>query len=414
MMHKLHLIVLLFGIAIPNYIFSQEYYKLQFPMQTSPYAGAEFHLMLHHELGVIDNRFVPSTIFNSEKTISKAGNILYRIIRMGTYEFYMTYIPLINQHEYFGHLGRAKILKAGYTRYEIYLFPPSGGRAYYGNNLYHPLTNSEFNSETIGGIEASLILAETNRVKALTRGSTTFQESMLYLGAKSDLASYILFESESSYNDIDKYLQSINSTLDNERKIDKKDLYFPAVLSMIGDPYALVSFKDLLINYLVKGEEIYETPILKFSNNISVLPVYSFELAPLSPRNHFETYIISNKGLYRAGLFTAYLSKVKDFGVQLGGYGLKLMSGRIIFDFDLRYWRSDKYDYHDTDGILKSTKYNGALLNGSIHYLLPLSDSPKRRLLVFSGIGLKTPGYTNGYPIAGGSYINIGIGYTGH
>ena len=111
-MHKEVLLALLLGMGFPGCIVSQKYYSLHFPMQTSPYAGAEFHLMQHHALGVIDNRFMPSAIFSSENMASKAGNILYRLFRMGTYEFYMTYIPPINQYEYFVHLAWGKTLKS--------------------------------------------------------------------------------------------------------------------------------------------------------------------------------------------------------------------------------------------------------------------------------------------------------------
>jgi hypothetical protein len=120
----------------------QALYRFQYPLSTSPMAGAELHLLLHNGLSTLENRYIPGAIFHENTPLSKTGNVLFRFMRMGTYQFYMAYVPVIHQHEYFGHLTRAKELLAGFTHCDIYFFPPTGGRAFYGGFQYHPLTGS--------------------------------------------------------------------------------------------------------------------------------------------------------------------------------------------------------------------------------------------------------------------------------
>jgi hypothetical protein len=74
----------------------------------------------------------------------------------------------------------------------------------------------------IGGIEANSIMAESMRLKTLQQGRMSFQEMILYLGARSDLATYVLFENNGAADDISNYLKDLNAGREAEKVIERK------------------------------------------------------------------------------------------------------------------------------------------------------------------------------------------------
>ncbi|HER08920.1 MAG TPA: hypothetical protein ENO20_08435 [Bacteroides sp.] len=397
--------------ALTGTVQSQPLYGLQYPFETSPKAGSEFHLLLHDVLGELDNRFVPAEIFHGGNRISSAGNILYRLVRMGSYEFYMAYIPVVNQHEYFGHLARAKQHEAGFTRYEIYFFPPSGGRAYFGNHKYHPLTGAEMMSENIGGMEANAIMAESMRIKTMQKGTLSFQDAMLYLGSRSDFITYVLFEDNGASDDIMKYLQVLNLELADRKEIERKDLVFPSVMSGLLDPYTLKCVYSLIVEYLLRGHVTFETPFLWRSAETGFLPLYSFEAAAGVPRHYLTGYLIRHDHLFRLSLHGGAFGMYRDHGTQLAVYGYSLDRKALSFDLDLRYWHSEKQMYHDDTGMIRSGHEHGGLVSGMLHYRLPVASGRKRNWFLSAGIHYKTAGYTSGYELDGGVSFTVGAAY---
>ncbi|HDS06991.1 MAG TPA: hypothetical protein ENO05_05130, partial [Bacteroides sp.] len=295
----------------------QPLYGLRYPYETSPYAGSEFHLLLHDVLGELDTRFVPAEIFHRESRLSEAGNILYRLGRMSTYGFYMAYIPVVNQHEYFGHLARAKQLKAGFTRYEIYLFPPTGGMAYFGAHRYHPLTSAEMMIEHTAGMEANVIMAESVRLKSMQKGTLSFHDAMLYLGSRSDFITYVLFNDEGKADDITKYLQVLNLEPQTGEELRREDLVFPAIMSGLLDPYTLKTIYSLVAGYLVGGTVTFETPFLWRNGETAFLPFYSFEAAAGAPRHTLTGYLVRHEHLFRLCFHTGAFGAHRDHGAQL-------------------------------------------------------------------------------------------------
>lgn len=390
----------------------QPLYGLRYPFETSPFAGSEFHLLLHDVLGELDTRFVPAEIFHGESRLSGAGNILYRLVRMSTYGFYMAYIPVVNQHEYFGHLARAKQLKAGFTRYEIYLFPPTGGMAYFGNHQYHPLTGAEMMIENIAGVEANAIMAESMRLKTMQKGTLSFHDAMLYLGSRSDLITYVLFNDEGKSDDITKYLHVLNLESRTGEEIRREDLVFPVVISGLLDPYTLKTIYNLVVEYLVGGRVTFKTPFLWRNGETAFLPFYSFEAAAGAPRHTLTGYLLRHEHLFRLSFHAGAFGAHRDHGAHLAVYGYSLNRKALSFDLDLRYWHAAEQSCHDEEGMIRSRSGHGGLIGGTLHYRIPLDPESRRSWFLFAGAGFKTASYTRGYALDSGMSFTIGASYT--
>lgn len=405
------LILVFISVTTGRSLTAQPVYRFEYPFSTSPFAGAEFHSLLHHEISELDNRYVPSKIFFKEDALSKTGNVLYRLLRIGTYGFYLAYIPVINQHEYFGHLARAKQLKAGFTRYQIYFFPPSGGRAYFGNHEYYPLTSMERMLEVAGGMEANSIMAERIRTNALLKGTVSFHDAMFYLGASTDFSTYVLLTNNGSYDDITQYLYTLNTTLTEDEKVHRDNLRAPALLSVFLDPFAVLSFYNLAGRFVIAGKVYSKTPMLH-AGNIEFLPVYAFELAADGPRNCLNGYLVSHDNLYKIGGYASAFGIKRSFGLEMAIHRFSPEQNNIGFDLDLRYWKSRSQEYHTDAGQVSQTNKNSALISGKVYKKIGAGMLKNRDLIFIAGFSLKSSGYSKGYPLAGGLSVNVGIGYS--
>jgi hypothetical protein len=406
------LILLFSGIAYGRVLQAQSVYQLQYPISDSPYAGAELHILLHHELSRLDNRFIPSKVFVKENAWSKTGNILYRLIRMSTYDFYLAYIPVINQHEYFGHLARARQLNAGFTRYELYLLPPSGGRAFWGNHRYNPLTKMEQISEYAGGMEANSLMAEKIRVNSFQNGTMSFQDAMLYLGARTDFSTYVLLEENGSSDDINQYLSILNNINDKGQFIERDDLALPAILSTLADPYTIQALYSLFVHFVINGHSSFCAPSMLQIGKIGLTPFYSFELAADGPRHCLNGYINTEKHLYSFSLHKAAFNILDSYGLQITMHRFSVIRSLLSLDIDMRYWHSEPLSYHNASGEIQPAKTNGTLFGCNL-YLKPSSPVDRERnFFIITGFSMKSPGYTLSYPLASGMSFNVGIGYS--
>jgi hypothetical protein len=395
-----------------NTLSAQAKYQLQYPFSTSPYAGAEFHILLHHELSWVDNRFIPSRIINKEDCWSTSGNILYRLGRMSTYGFYMAYIPVVNQHEYFGHLARAKQLHAISTSYEIYFFPPTGGRSYFGRHTLGQRTDVERITEYMGGVEANSIMAKAIQRNSFQEGRMSFQDAMLYIGAKTDFNTYVLFENNDSFDDVSQYLSVLNNQVSPEKLIQRKDLVLPSIFSVLLDPYMFQSFTKLIGQFLISGNTSFDAPSMLQLGRIGFLPYYSFEPGGTGFRHYLNGYLRTDRQLYHISMHKGAFHENNDFGLQAELYGFSMIHKILNFDFDLRYWHSEPLTFHNNAGELQESKLSGALLGAKL-YLQALPESYlEKRLFITTGFSMKSPGYTKGYPLLGGLSFSFGIAYS--
>jgi hypothetical protein len=403
------ILVLLF--FLPVYLQAQPAYTLQYPFSVSAEAGASFHLLLSREANACRDFLLPSSVFSNSSFLSDAGNVTYRLLLLGSLDFYLTYLPVVNQHEYFGHLARAKQLDAGFTRYQIFFFPPSGGIAYYGDHLYHPLTNAERMLEIAGGIEANFIMADNISRQLLQQGRTNFHESMLLLGAGSDLVTYLLFEEETSHNDLDQYLQLLNHERDPEATIEKRDLLFPAAWSFIINPLVIIAIRNLAWDYIIMGENTTTLHLFNRTGQVRFLPYIGYALTPVGPVIHLNTYLVSKDRQFKFSVGHGLPWDIRHTEVCISAYRIHLFSENVKADLDIRGWTGEPFPLHDQRGNLISSGKIGGMLAGDLYFRLPLGSCKGRIPMALIGISFKSNGYSAGYTLSKGFGFKIGLGY---
>lgn len=368
-MYRRTIIITIF--FLPGFLLAQPDYTFQYPFSESALAGSDFHLLLHREITSYRNYLLPSRIFRTNRFFSKAGNVTYRLLLLGTLDFYLTYLPVVNQHEYFGHLGRAKQLDAGFTRYQIFFFPPTGGRAYWGDHRFHGLTNAERILEIAGGIEANSLMAGDLGRKVLQMGKINFHESMLLLGAGSDLVTYLLFEESSSFNDIDQYLQIINQNRISGENIEKNDLVWPATLSFITSPFILHSIYNLSWDYIYRGKT--ETKLWLFNENgrIKFLPYAGYALTPTGPVISLNSYVITGDKHYKISIGHGFPWKIRHTEAGISAYQIQILPELLATDLDIRGWLGGGFPIHDQRGNIIPSGKIGGLVSLDLYCRLP-------------------------------------------
>lgn len=408
---RLRSCLLIVFLLVSHALHAQPAYGLQYPFSQSPGAGASFHLLLHREISALRNLLVPSTIFPGNPFAVKAGNMAYRLLLLGTLDFYLTYLPVVNQHEYFGHLGRAKQFKAGYTRYEIYWFPPTGGRAYFGNHQFHQLSDAERMVEMAGGIEANNVLADEICRNVIRGGGINFNTSMLLLGARSDLVTYLLFEEESSFNDIDQYLQVFNQSRARDAHIEKHDLLLPVTLTFLSSPFVMQATYNLVRDFLLRGKE--ESAFVLFNNHARVkfLPVPGFALTPYGPVISLGSYIEAGNLKCKVSLGHGFPRTVRHNEISFAAYHIPLFSSAFSADLELKGWKGKGFQMHDRAGNIISSGDVGGLAALDIYYRLPVGPFKGRIPFLMGGCYVKTNGYTRGYRLNNGAGFRVAAGY---
>lgn len=403
------MILILF--ILPGYLLAQPDYTFQYPFSQSAEAGSDFHLLLHREISACRDYLLPSRVFSNNSFLSEAGNVTYRLLMLGSMDFYLAYLPVVNQHEYFGHLGRAKQLDAGFTRYQIYFFPPTGGRAYWGDHRFHQLTNAELMLEIAGGIEANSVLAGELGRKVLQKGKINFHESMLLLGAGSDLVTYLLFEEETSYNDIDQYLQIINQDRMPGENIEKSDLIWPATISFITNPLMMHAIYNLTLDYISRGRTV--TTLLLFNGNgrISFIPYAGYALTPTGPVLSLNSYFISGDNQYKISVGHGFPWNIRHAEVGISAYRIHILPESLVTDLDIRGWVGDGFPMHDQRGNIIPSGKIGGLASLDLYCRLPVGSFNGRVPLVMAGVYVKTLGYSAGYMLQEGIGFKIGAGY---
>ncbi len=317
----------------------------------------------------------------------------------------------MNQHEYFGHLGRAKQLDAGFTRYQIFFFPPTGGRAYYGDHRFHHLTNAERMLEVAGGIEANSLMAGELGHKVLQKGKINIHESMLLLGAGSDLVTYLLFEEETSYNDISQYLQLLNQDRIPGEYIEKSDLIWPATISFFTCPLVMHAIYNLAWDYICRGRTETKLWLINGNGQVNVLPYAGYALTPLGPQISLNSYLIRGDKQYKISLGHGFPWELRNTEVGISAYQIHILPELLATDLDIRGWTGDGFTMHDQRGnIIPSGKIVG-LASMDLFFRLPFGSYKGRIPLVMAGIYVKTHGYSSGYMLQKGIGFKIGAGY---
>jgi hypothetical protein len=396
---------------LPGCLLAQPDYTFQYPFSLSAEAGSAFHLLLHREITSCRDYLLPPKVFSTGRLLPEVGNVTYRLLLLGSLDFYLAYLPVVNQHEYFGHLGHAKQLDAGFTRYQIFFFPPTGGRAYWGDHHFGQPTNAERMFEIAGGIEANSIMAGDISRKVLQKEKINFHESMLLLGAGSDLVTYLLFEEETSFNDLDQYLQLINQNRMPGENIEKSDLIWPATISFITNPFVMHAIYNLAWDYIPRGRTVTTLMLFNGNGRVSFIPYAEYALTPTGPVLSLNSYFISGDNQYKISVGHGFPWNIRHAEVGISAYRIHILPESLVTDLDIRGWVGDGFPMHDQRGNIIPSGKIGGLASMDFYFRIPVGSFKGRVPMVMAGVYVKTYGYSAGYMLQEGTGFKIGAGY---
>jgi len=221
----------------------------------SPDVGSDVMLSILRVYQKLDDRFIPSTMGDTEPKMIAA--------RLGKYilEGFIIGTEMVAQHEIFGHGFRLREFKVPVTRYEIL---PWKGSTHFRAAKYIPLSLHQKIAVDVGGMEANSILARQIQTRWLQSGVMDTREAHLFRRATLDQTTYVLGVKTDhtrfpNGNDVGSYINNVNAwyqkpvlstrKLKNRILIDFLDPYFF---------YSLYSFGS----YIIEGNQYWEFPLI--------------------------------------------------------------------------------------------------------------------------------------------------------
>lgn len=315
-------------------------------------------------------------------------------------------LVVTGNHEVFGHGGRAREFSLPVT----YKMSFTGGSTSYYVKDHMKLKPYQRVMFTLGGMEASTVLAQKYQNRFLTDGKVGPTQSAAYLVSNHDQTMYTLSKFDSDSHDVRNYIDEVNFYY-GKKVLSKSKLRSSAFLNLL-DPFTVYSLMSF-----ATGED-QEVHMIKFGD-IGYLPglrsVYTFYGTELKLMNYFK---MDNK-LVELGILYGNNKTGKSYGADLkltnvleyGSLGLgghfavwkqpELLQTFALGDHTRRYIRSHTGDISSTP-ISKKTKQGGlAALNVSYTATDNLSFNLE--------VGYKTKGYSVGEVIKASPILKAGL-----
>jgi hypothetical protein len=246
---------------------------------------------------------------------------------------------MVVQHEVFGHGYRIRDLQEHQlARVEGSSFNtpppygPGGGATSYA--ISSRISTSEESAISIGGVEATAILAQSTKLKWLESKKIDPRQSVLYLLSQQDLTLYIdASDGKTEGDDINGYIKTLNYTYPDSL-LTKKQLRDLSWINL-ADPftfYAIFSW----FHYLSSGKET-KIPMIESI----YLPGFRLGLTPFGPEVFFENYFLQTKSPLYAYVKAGRHARNDYFGA--GVYSAKLWNvWKWSFGLRADIWRQPK------------------------------------------------------------------------
>ena len=379
----------------------------------SPIVGAENLYSAHRALySIEEDVFAPAAGDSSES--NAARGIPARAARLILLDLPLDYMPMLIQHEVFGHGYR--LYEASYENvvYSLHLPPPYGdghGTAV-GLRLKRTTSRDQDISISAAGMEANDVFARSVRGKWMASGSMNHHEANLYLINAFNRSFYAararLGILQGQYGDIRNYLRLVNlrhggETLDG-RPMDAEDVQL-RMLADVLDPFAFYALWASLGNHLILGRSGFGLPMPEVSG-IRFLPMAHAGLSPFG----LEYYLDANAARGSRTLSVTY--RQGDPGSD-PFYGLGLDIGnfvdlaRLSADVRVEAWRQPRlrfrvYDVGEWGETPEAMESGGGLW-------ITLRTKSKIGLVLESGY--KTPGFVQGEPLEESLIFRGGISF---
>ena len=410
---KRTLITCLLAIVISN-SHAQSTYHFFYESQLTAQLGAHNILAFNRGLIYLDNQYIPNSFFNEKKVLGKIGGISYRASKLFLIHYPISYLLSIYQHEFFGHIARARQVGFGKTRIEMGLPPPfmSIGAVAYWSNGTQPITNQERLMPFLGGVEANNILANISRSQMLQNDYIHYQEGFLYLTSSINLPSYILFSRASSLNDIDNYIQRINGYYASTGKAIQKDqLKIYAWLDFFLDPIMMYSAYAIAKDYLYDGHATGKIWWIPLGKKVQYLPMFQLGLTPYGAELYYENNIKIDKRLLTLTIRHSDNVLSEAFGVDVNAHNILNHKNRIRIDACLAFWSQPSFIVKGNSTPINDGNSFGMGFTTNFHINLLPATLADYSASIFAQLGYKTGGYWQGEILDEAFLWRLGLSY---
>ncbi len=379
----------------------------------SPSIGAENLIAIHRAVYALEDRYLKSRLFDETTKVRKSAGMLYRLGKTFLLDNVMDHLPVLTQHEIFGHGARYREFGYQDISYHLSLFPPYGR----GNGWAHGSPNPERRgtwheriSSTIAGSEANTILSKSVRSKWLHRGRVKSRETVIYLFSSLDLSWYILRTRFTGRprpgNDITNYLRNLNSLEGyhsrSPYRLTLEDLSSQLLVNLLN-PTLFWAVYTYLVPYLYHGEHECELPMVRFGQ-VGYLPSFRLGLSPFGSEVIFENLIIHSGRVMN--VFFRY--GIPAFH-QFGGLGIAVdnLASRKYITFSPRaeLWHQPALLLGGQNVRTGRSGWGGGLW-GTIRYRVARRNPAPELALE---IGYKTDGFVEGEQLRRGFTLRLGL-----
>ncbi len=386
-------------------------FQFLFDKNFTPYAGGENLLSVHRSLERL----------NAHSSLAEREGMLSGVARAGELILAwmpMNYVTMVVQHEVFGHGYRIRDLGKGSAEVKRYTFglPPPyghGGGATHFMYTQRP-SPAQVAAISIGGVEATGILAHTLRLDWFKTGRLPAQEALLYLFADKDLSLYIasmspddIYGHHNEGHDIETFLKALNISYYSQGFLTKSKL---KSMSKIGylDPFTYLAVYSWF-HYIFSGRQ---TAIPMFSlGPVFYLPSARLGLTPFGPEYIMDNYLKIKEVPTYVYLKRGHFAKNTYWGAGVLHEAL-FTRGAHALGICLNVWQQptllslEKWD----EGVVKgrAAVLHHKRMGGSSALIYNYSLFPER-LSTHIEVGYKTIGFLPGESLRGGLLAKLAL-----
>lgn len=386
----------------------------------SPYVGAPDLLLAHRLLEKGEDVLMGR---NESAPSESIGAGFARIFDLSFLWGPINALTYLTQRQVFGFGFRAREMKG--FKQPHYTFKKKVDLYYtYGNvseRLSPSVTVNEFLLYSIGGLDATSLMADQIRLQWLQSGAVEGRQASLYTMCVFDVvaSTYLAqpgqrfdLSNNTAIKEIEAYVELINQLYPSS-PLSTNSLFNKSLIN-IADPFIWYGFYSELY-YFVKGLPV-EFPMIPFFFKSGYLPGFKLHLAPYGPEYYFQNYIRASDGnpFY---LYVKWGSLGGDMhygcGIQ-APYALRGEHNSLGFTFD---W-FDQFEASDVplsleaskDAASSPSKYFYRGFASTLIATQEISQLPGSNL--YLQIGYKTYGYLPGEVMDEGMIARGGFAFT--
>lgn len=348
-------------------------------------------------------------------TLRSFPGVFHRAIRMAFIDVPVDYMPMLIQHEAFGHGTRLR--EAGYGGYALSLhslWPYGDGHGNtVGSRPPADLTLDESIAIDGGGMDADDVFARSLRLRWVADGRLDRHQAQMYFLDAGNRPAYVWRSRHgltygTKVGDVNLMLAGLNArnggrTLSG-RPLDGEDLQYRTLASLL-DPFAWIALWTALDVHLVQGREGSDLPMPSLGG-VRLLPLVRTGFAPYGPEYYLECLLAGGRRTFSVTWRQSEPDMEDAYGLGLSARNLAAW-GKWAMDVRAEAWRQPRLrldgSWRDQLDAGPTAAENGAGL------WLTFRWREARGLLL--EVGGKSRGYAQGEPLGAHLIARGGVSF---